>query len=72
VGKNYLNKAGLLDAPRRGVFSITDRGKSVLAQNPLKIDLKVLEQFPEFLAFKAKSKTVGGGDHVQPTASVAI
>jgi restriction system protein len=31
-----------------------------------------LEQFPEFLAFKAKSKTAAEDDHVQQTASVAI
>src|ERR1700736_5920225 len=59
----YLKKAGLLRAPRRGVFIITDRGKSVLAQNPPRIDLKLLEQFPEFLAFKAKSKTLSDADH---------
>jgi restriction system protein len=44
----YLKKAELLRSPRRGVFSITDRGKRVLAKNPPKIDLKLLEQFPEF------------------------
>jgi restriction system protein len=38
----YLKKAELLRAPRRGVFTITDRGKSVLAQNLPKIDLKLL------------------------------
>src|ERR1700722_10901339 len=70
--KTYLNKAGLLEAPRRGVFTITDRGKKDLAQNPPKIDLKLLEQFPEFLAFKAKSKTAAEDDHVQTTTSVAI
>jgi restriction system protein len=70
--KTYLNKAGLLEAPRRGVFIITDRGKRVLAQNPSKIDLKLLEQFPEFLAFKAKSKTVEEGDHAQPAAVTTI
>jgi restriction system protein len=68
----YLKKAGLLEAPRRGVFIITDRGKRVLAQNPAKIDLKLLEQFPEFLAFKAKSKTVEEGDHAQPAAGATI
>jgi restriction system protein len=68
----YLKKAGLLGAPRRGVFIITDRGKSVLAQNPSKIDLKLLEQFPEFLAFKAKSKTLSEADHVQSTALATI
>jgi restriction system protein len=68
----YLKKAELLRSPRRGVFTITDRGKSVLAKNPPKIDLKLLEQFPEFLAFKAKSKPVAEIDHAQPTVPPAI
>jgi hypothetical protein len=68
----YLKKAELLRAPRRGVFTITDRGKSVLAKNPSKIDLKLLEQFPEFLAFKAKSRTVAEVDNPQPTTPPAI
>jgi restriction system protein len=68
----YLKKAELLWAPRRGVFVITDRGKRVLAQNSPKLDLKLLEQFPEFLAFKAKSKTVAEGDHAQQTAPAEI
>jgi restriction system protein len=68
----YLKKAELLRSPRRGVFTITDRGKSVLAKNPPKIDLKLLEQFPEFLAFKAKSRTVEEVDNAQPTAPAAI
>jgi restriction system protein len=68
----YLKKAELMWAARRGIFIVTDRGKRVLAQNPPKIDLKLLEQFPEFLAFKAKSRTVAEDDHAQPTASAAI
>jgi restriction endonuclease Mrr len=68
----YLKKAELLRSPRRGVFTITDRGKSVLAKNPPKVDLKLLEQFPEFLAFKAKSKTGGEGDNSQPPPAAAI
>jgi restriction system protein len=68
----YLKKAELLRSPRRGVFTITDRGKSVLAKNPQKIDLKLLEQFPEFLAFKAKSKAAVEDDHVQQVAPTTI
>ncbi len=68
--KTYLKKAGLLEAPRRGVFTITDRGKSVLTQNPAKIDLKLLEQFPEFLAFKAEDGSEA--EDVPPTAPVAV
>jgi restriction system protein len=60
----YLKKAGLLHAPRRGFFAITDRGESVLAQNPSNIDRKLLEQFPEFLAFQSKSKMESENDRV--------
>ncbi len=52
----YLIKAGLLTRPKRGYFTITERGKKVLAENPDKISNKFLEQFPEFLAFKNKKK----------------
>lgn len=52
----YLKKAGLLRSQRRGYFSITERGKEVLANNPQSIDLKLLAQFPEFQAFRAASK----------------
>ena len=54
--KTYLSQAGLLEATRRSFFKITDRGRSVLAQNVSKIDAKFLRQFPEFNAF------VAGGD----------
>jgi restriction system protein len=51
-----------LSAPRHGVFTITDRGKSVLAKNPPRIDRSFLEQF---LAFSGKSKTGSEADLVQ-------
>ena len=51
--RTYLRKAGLVDAPRRGVLQITQRGKSVLKKKPAAIDVKYLEQFEEFNDFKA-------------------
>jgi restriction system protein len=51
--RTYLTKAGLLVSPRRGFHRITDRGCEVLAANPIKIDLAFLNQFPEFVEFKA-------------------
>ena len=48
----YLKKAGLIESTRRGVFVITERGLSVLASSPERIDIKYLEQFPEFVAFR--------------------
>jgi len=49
----YLNKAGVIESPRRGHMRITDRGKEVLKQNPQKIDAEFLSQFEEFVAFRA-------------------
>lgn len=50
--RTYLKKAGLVAATRRGFFSITERGQAVLASKPERIDVKFLEQFPEFVAFR--------------------
>ncbi len=50
--RTYLKKAGLIESTRRGFFRISERGRSVLASDPSRIDVKVLEQFPEFIAFR--------------------
>lgn len=54
--RTYLKKACLIDAPKRGVFKITDRGLKTLASNPVKIDGKFLEQFSEFMEFRELSR----------------
>ena len=54
--RTYLKKACLIEAPRRGVFKITDKGLATLATNPSRIDAKFLEQFPEFTDFREASK----------------
>jgi restriction system protein len=50
--RTYLKKAGLIESSRRAYFHIAERGRSVLAKNPTRIDVKFLEQFPEFVAFR--------------------
>ena len=54
--RTYLKKAGLFISPKRGFFQITDRGKEILSQNPSEINLKFLNQFPEFIEFKTTKK----------------
>jgi len=49
--KTYLTKAGALEAPRRGFFKISERGRDVLSKKLEKITVKFLEQFPEFVEF---------------------
>ena len=57
--KSYLKKAGLIEALKRGVFKITDRGVKTLATNPARIDIRFLQQFPEFVEFRDASKGAG-------------
>jgi restriction system protein len=54
--RTYLKQAGLLDAPRRGYFQITDRGLSLLAENPDVVNVTLLERYPEFLEFRSRRK----------------
>ncbi len=54
--RTYLSKAGLLDSTRRGFFKITPRGREALAKNLSKINVKFLEQFPEFIEFRTKKQ----------------
>ena len=52
----YMVQAGLLIRPRRGMLQITERGKSVLAENPRVIDNKLLSRFNEFNTFRERSR----------------
>jgi len=53
----YLVKAGLMERPRRGFFRLTQRGKEVLQHAPPKLDVKYLQRFPEFMAFRERPAT---------------
>ena len=54
--RTYLKKAGLLQSTRRGYYQITERGLSVLVDEPTAINAKFLKQFPEFQEFQSISK----------------
>ncbi len=49
--KIYLTKAKVLETPRRAHFKITDRGRSLLKAGHDRIDVKILNQYPEFVEF---------------------
>jgi restriction system protein len=51
--KTYLSKAGLVEAPQRGVWKITDEGTHVLTEGPTRIDIAFLRRFPQFRTFQA-------------------
>lgn len=49
--KSYLKQASLIASARRGFYKITEKGLKVLNNNPDKINIKYLTQFPEFANF---------------------
>ena len=55
--RTYFTKSGLLEMTRRSHYKITERGKEVLKSNPALINMKYLEQFPEYVEFKEKEGT---------------
>ena len=65
--RSYLKKAGLLDSPKRGAFIVTPKGMSVLAENLTRIDIKYLERFPEFIAFRNITRNEEQTDKATPT-----
>lgn len=60
--RSYLKQAGLLASSKRGFFNITEKGKELLATNPPKVDISVLEQYPEFIEFKNRKKEKSGSE----------
>lgn len=58
--KSYLQQADLLNSSRRGHFQITDRGRTVLAEKPPRIDIQFLERFAEFREFRDGGKGDSG------------
>jgi restriction system protein len=68
--RTYMKKAGLLEQTRRGYFKISERGLSVLSQNPPAINVNFLERFPEFIEFRNtrnERTTEGTGDDAVDT-----
>jgi restriction system protein len=54
--RTYLKQAGLVDSPRRGIFRITQRGLDLLQERPIRVDVRLLERFPEFLEFRNRRR----------------
>lgn len=51
--KSFLVQAKVLSSPAKGIFLITDRGRDLLKQGHQKINVKILNQYPEFKEFHA-------------------
>ena len=49
----YMKKAGLVEKSRRGFMAITPRGAQVLQEKHSRIDVQLLNRYPEFSAWRA-------------------
>jgi restriction system protein len=58
--KTHLRMAGLIEAPLRGVFRITDRGRQILTERPERVDLRILRQQPGYLEARDTKKEKNG------------
>jgi restriction system protein len=58
--RTYLAKAHLITPTGRSRFCLTEQGAKVLRENPPQINVKYLEQFPEFVEFRNKSNKING------------
>lgn len=69
----YFKKALLIEPAGRGFFRITNRGKELLNKTPARIDINLLETYPEYAEFRKQKarhvnkETLSGDD--EPTDS---
>ena len=55
--KSYFVQAKVLESSKRAHFKITDRGRELHKQGYERIDIRILNQYPEFVEFHTPSKT---------------
>jgi restriction system protein len=56
--KSYFIQARVLESTRRGYFKITGRGKELLALGLKRIDIKILNRYPEFMEFHSPKHAI--------------
>jgi restriction system protein len=54
--KSYFVEAKVLESTRRGYFRITDRGRELLAKGHPRIDIRILDQYSEFVEFHSANR----------------
>jgi restriction system protein len=56
--KSYFVQAKVLESTRRGYFQITDRGRELLAKGHPRIDIRILNQYSEFVEFHSPNRDI--------------
>ncbi len=53
---SHMERAGLLERVRRGVYRLTDKGQHLLSRAPSRIDLNLLTEYPDFAEWWQRAK----------------
>lgn len=71
--RTYLKNAKLIESPRRAIFKITDRGRSII-ENPsiYEINDSVLRQFQEFIDFKQSNSNSTRSERIIANTTTTI
>jgi len=81
---SHMGKAGLVRSPRRSHYQLTDRGFQILSRGLSRVDMKVLSEFPEYVAFRTPRSLAGpvtpaslvatspSEDEISPTESIEL
>lgn len=67
--RTYMSKAGLLASPKRNVHVLTDQGRSLLAENPTRIDNAILARFQGFEDWRGGTSPSGA---IPPNATPTL
>lgn len=68
--KFYLKKAGLVAQTKRSYLSITELGLRTVKSKLNSINIKFLEQFPEYIKFKESDDLSESSSLVQPSEGI--
>ncbi|HVM15750.1 MAG TPA: winged helix-turn-helix domain-containing protein [Egibacteraceae bacterium] len=68
----HMAKAGLVERPARGEYSLSARGKQVLEENPDRVDMNVLFAFPEYQEFRTPKVVAPSESSGEALATAAV
>ena len=70
---SYMERAGLLERVRRGVYRLTQEGERLLSRSPSRIDVNLLGEYPDYAEWsrRANAPSPGGGATEKRSADVA-
>ena len=67
----FMQRAGLIEKVRRGLYRISQEGRNALATNPSRIDMHFLEEYPSYVEWRRRS-VAGAESPEEPTDTTQL